>query len=509
MDIIYVIAPLLLIAIVLAAVALERWSVPIILIALGVGIVFGSDVLGLVPFDNFALTNQVANLALVFILFHGGYGTQKADFRAVALPASGLATWGVVLTALATFVVLYFGLQWDLHLSMLLAVIISSTDAAAIFSILRRQPLPRKLSSTIEIESAANDPMAVLLTIAVIEAITSDTTGNNWLMSIALFLWKFSAAPVLAWFMAQGAVRLFNWIQPQDRGHYYVLSVGVVMLIYGLAEMIGASGMLAVFIAGFVMGNHSFVYKQGVTNFSSALSTVANVGMFALMGVQVFPSEFADIWWQGILLFLTLTFIARPFAVWLGTLGMGISWREKIFISWAGLRGSVPIVLATYPAAAGLSVGHEVFNLVFFGVLLSIAFQGSTLGPMAKLLKLTAPSRPTPKFQLDLISLTPTDYDQLVVDLPGPQGTIGPSVAELNLPDNAVIVLIVRGDDLVVPKGSTRLRGWDQVTVLAQTKDHDAILNTLQSICLNELQPGEVLKDNGRKMLQSDTASPR
>ncbi|MCC7182363.1 MAG: cation:proton antiporter [Rhodocyclaceae bacterium] len=230
--------------------------------------------------------------------------------------------------------------------------------------------------------------------------------------------------------------------------------------------------------------------------------------MFALMGLQVFPSQFADIWWNGIVLFLTLTFVARPFAVWLGTLGMGIGWREKTFISWAGLRGSVPIVLATYPAAAGLGIGQEVFNLVFFGVLLSIAFQGSTLGPMARLLKLSAPRRPTPQFQLELVGLTHSDHDLLVVDILGPAGPIGPTVAELQLPGNAVIVLIARGDDLVVPKGSTRLRGGDQVTVLAHTRDHDAILHILENISLADPLPGTVVADVRRLTVPAVTPPP-
>lgn len=194
MHTLYIILPALLIAVVIASVWLERWSVPVILIALGVGIVCGSDVLNLWHFDDMVLTNQCANLALVFILFHGGFMTRRADFRAVALPAGGLATWGVLLTALATFGVLRWGFGWSMELSILLSVIISSTDAAAIFSILRRQSLPQKLSSTVEIESAANDPMAILLTTVAVESLAS---GNALQISmVPLFLWKFGAGPI-------------------------------------------------------------------------------------------------------------------------------------------------------------------------------------------------------------------------------------------------------------------------------------------------------------------------
>ncbi|HNR14449.1 MAG TPA: potassium/proton antiporter [Thermodesulfobacteriota bacterium] len=479
MDVVYVVGPVLLIAIVLAAIWLDRWSVPVILVALGAGILFGSDVLRLWHFDNIGLTNRVANLALVFILFQGGFSTKRYDFKAVALSAGGLATWGVVLTAVATFGVLYGWFNWSLHKSLLLAVIISSTDAAAIFSILRRQALPPKLSSTIEIESAANDPMAILLTMAVIEGTTS--VQSSYLMSGLVFVWKFAVGPVCGWFLAKTAVWLFNRLEPQDRGHYYVLSVGLILLIYGLTEMIRGSGMLAVFVAGYVMGNSPFIHKQGVANFSSAISTVVNVGMFALMGLQVFPHQWKEIWLDGVLLFFALALLARPLAVWLGTVGMGLDWRSKTFIAWAGLRGAVPIVLATYPAAAGLTIGEEVFNLVFFAVLLSIAIQGSTLGLLARLLNLTSPQRPLPLFDVELVTMAESDFDLMAVDLPDPQGAIGPAIADLGLPSGSVIILITRDKDIVVPKGSTHLLGWDRVTVLAHAKDHETIRSVLLS----------------------------
>ena len=477
MYVAYIVAPILLIAVVLAAVWLERWSVPVILVALGLGIVFGSDVLNLLAFDDFVVTNQVANMALVFILFHGGFSTSLENFRAVALPAGGLATWGVLLTAGALFLCLHFGLGWPLPLSVLLAVIISSTDAAAIFSILRRQSLPPRLASTVEVESAANDPMAILLTTVAVTAFKSgEGLGLNTVLS---FFWKFGMGPVFGQLFGRGALWLFNRLQPQDRGYYYVLFLGVVLLTYGVTELAQASGMLAAFTAGFVMGNRPFVHRQGVQNFSEAVSTIANIGMFALMGLLVSPSEWKDLWWQGTLLFLLLTFVARPVAVFLGTVGMRFPVRQKLFAAWAGLRGSVPIVLATYPAAAGLEIGREVFSLVFFAVLLSILIQGSSLGTVARWLGLSVPSRPKPLFNLELITMAKTDYELVVVDLPDPKGAKGPRIRDLALPEGAVIALITRGNEVVLPKGDTRLEGWDQVTVLAHAPDVDAVRRAL------------------------------
>lgn len=473
METVYIVVPLLLIGVVLAAVWLDRWSVPVILVALGLGILFGSDVLNVWQFDDVELTNQVANLALVFILFQGGFATKREDLRAVALPALGLATWGVLLTAAVTFACLRFLLGWSTEVSLLLSVIISSTDAAATFSILRRQALPSRMGSTLEIESAANDPMAILTTLIVVEAYASGES-QGWL-TVPLFLWKFIAGPVLGYVMARGAIAVFNRLAPQERGYYYVLLIGVVMLSYGFTELVQASGMLAAFTAGLVMGNARFVYRQGVSNFAAALSVISNVGVFVLMGVLVFPSQWADLWWQGVLLFVVLTFVARPVAVWLGTLGMRIGVRERWFMSWAGLRGAVPVVLATYPAAAGLAVGQEIFNLVFFAVLLSVSIQGSTLGALAQRLGLSEVKRPPPRYGLELVTMAHSELDLFVVDLPGPKGRPGPRIRDLILPPSALITLVARGNEVVGPTGTTRLLGWDQVTVLARPQDEEVV----------------------------------
>jgi cell volume regulation protein A len=331
----------------------------------------------------------------------------------------------------------------------------------------------------VEIESAANDPMAILLTMLAIESLAS---GQSMGMStVGVSLWKFSAGPAAGWLLARGAVILFNRLNPQDRGYYYVLLVGVVLLTFGVAEQLQASGMLAVFTAGFVMGNSHFIYKQGVRNFSAALSTIANIGVFLLMGLLVFPSRWSSLWVEGLVLFAVLTFIARPVAVWIGTLGMKMTNRERIFSSWAGLRGAVPIVLATYPLAAGMDVGDDVFNLVFFAVILSVSIQGSTLGAVARWLKLSVPARPMQRYGLELVAMAKSDLDLVVVDLPDPKGKPGPKIRELQLPPGAVITLITRDEQVLIPKGNTHLLGWDQVTVLARVVDEDLVRGALLS----------------------------
>lgn len=480
MSIPYLIVPMLLLAVVLAAVWLDRWSVPVILIALGMGIVFGSDVLNIWHFDNTLLANQVANLALVFILLHGGFMTKKDELRRVALTAGGMATWGVVLTSAALFAVLHWVLGWSVPAALLPAVIISSTDAAATLSILKRHSLPSKLRSAIEIESAANDPMAILLTTV---AVASLATGVEFGAATAgHLLWQFGAAPPIGYLTGRAAIALYNRLTPEDRSYYYLLFLATGLLTYGLADLMRASGMLAVFATGFVMGNSSFVHKQGVLNFSEALSTIANIGMFVMLGLLVFPREWSGIWREGLLLFLALTLVARPLAVFLGTAFMGLDWKSRTFMSWAGLRGAVPIVLATYPAAAGLEDGKEIFNLVFFAVMLSIVIQGSTLGRMARWLGLTVPAKPKPLVNLELMTMAHSDYDLVVVDIPDAAAREGLRIRDLDLPEGSVITLITRGSEVVIPKGNTCLQAGDQVTVLAHAPDAGAVQDALLGV---------------------------
>jgi len=536
-NIVYLAIPLILLAVVISAVYLDKKSVPVILVALFAGIVFGKGGLKFWEFDNMILANQLANLALVFVLFHGGFCTEKNNLKLVALPAVGLASWGVILTAVFTFTCLYFILGWDKNLALLLAVIISSTDAAAIFSILRKQPLGRKLSSTIEIESAANDPMAILLTIVTVQTLTS-SENLSFNAFVWQFLWKFTAGPIFGYVIAKTTVRLINKLTPQENGYYYIILLCTALFTYGFTESLNASGMLAVFTAGIVLGNMQFVHKQGVYNFSSAISMISNILLFVLLGVLVEPRSWfnENLVLKGILLFVFLSFVTRPAAVFLGTIGMRIPFKSRLFIAWAGLRGAVPIVLATYPTAHNMENGMEIFNLVFFAVLLSLMIQGSSLGKIAKLLKLSTESRPEPPYSLEFFTKNDMEAGQKItvftIDLPDPEGAKGPLIRDLRLPENALLLMITRrqrvsslfrktqkiislirekhGEEVkeledktwaifnkinekktfsndeeedvwqvLPPRGDTALCGWDQITVLSKVEDEEKIREVL------------------------------
>jgi cell volume regulation protein A len=543
-NIIYLAVPLILSAVVISAVYLDKKSIPVILVALFAGIIFGKDGLKFWEFNDMVFANQLANLALVFILFHAGFTTNKSSLKSVALPAIGLATWGVIITSVVVFVCLYFVLHWERNLSILLSVIIASTDVAAIFSILRKRPLGRRLSSIIEVESAANDPMAILLTIVTLHALSSADTHLSFPVLFLQFLWKFASAPVIGFIIAKFVVRLINKLIPQETGYYHVIMLSTALFTYGITETLNASGMLAAFTAGFVMGNMYFVQKQGVYNFSSSISQISNILLFVLLGVLVEPNKWIEenVLLRGVLFFVFLSFVARPAAVFLGTIGMRIPVKEKLFMSWAGLRGAVPIVLATYPTAYGLEHGKEIFDMVFFVVLLSLLIQGMSLGKVAKLLKLTTVSRPEPPYSLEFFTKNDTEAGEkltvFTLGMPDPDGCEGPAIKDLNLPDSTVLLMIARrqrvpllykkaqkilnmlndgsaeyGDEakelaekaqevmskinekrfshkeeseesgdiwqVLPPRGDTVLRGWDQITILAKVEDQEKVTKEL------------------------------
>jgi cell volume regulation protein A len=483
-DPVYFILPAMLLFVVLASVMLDRLSVPVILIALGLGVLLGRDGLAILPGGVSGLAD-VANLALVFILFYGGFCIRASDVRTAGRAALSLATAGVLLTAAATFCVLHFVFRWPLALSAMLSAIVSSTDAAATFSILDRQPLPEPLSSALSLESAANDPMAVLLSLLAIGGLGAHGPGAHGLaFAAAEGVWQFAGGTAFGLAAGWGALWLFKHVRPRERGHYYVLFLSLVLLTYGFAGTLRASGILAVFVAGVVLGNRSFVFRQCIDHFSAAVSTIANLAMFLLLGLYASPHRLGAVWWKGALVFAVITFAARPLAVFVSTAGMGLSAKEKLFASWAGLRGAVPIVLATYPAAAGMEGEEEIFNIVFVAVILSILLQGSTLGPLARLLGLEAPMPVRPLYSLELVSLAPSDLDLFTIDLP-PDDTLppdcGPFVRDLRLPPESIITMIVRGPTVIAPKGDTQLKPGDRLTLLARATSEPSVRETLRN----------------------------
>lgn len=378
-------AILLLLSVVLSRVS-DRLGVPALILFLGIGMLAGSDGPGGIYFDDARLAQGLGVVALVFILFSGGLDTQWPKVRQVLGPSIVLATVGVVITAalMGLFAVLVLG--FPPLLGLLLGAIVSSTDAAAVFSVLRSRgvQLRERLRAVLEFESGSNDPMAVLLAIGLIQLILNQASGSAL---IWLFVKQVGLGLLLGYGLARGMVWVLNRLRLHYRGLRFVLSFALVLFIYSLTAVLGGSGFLAVYVAGLVVGHRRVWDKEELVSFHDGLAWLMQVAMFLTLGLLVFPSQFPAVALEGFLAALFLMFVARPVSVWLSLLPFRMPPGEVLLVGWVGLRGAVPIVLATFPLLAGVEGASELFNLVFFTVLLSVTLQGPTLGGVARRLK--------------------------------------------------------------------------------------------------------------------------
>lgn len=455
---------IIIIFIVFSAVISKKLNIPLIIISLSVGIIFGSDVTGLIYFDNAQLAKEIANIALIFVLFAGGFGTKYSNLKPVIKPTMILATIGVLLTANIAAVIFCFLSGWTFLKSLLLCAIISSTDAAAVFSILRSRSINKNVTSITEIESAANDPMAIIFTTFIIQFVLGSQLST--ILSLILFFWQLIGGICFGILIGFIGIFIFNKIKDIDVGYFYLFLIGIILLSFGLTDLCRASGILSVFFTGLIMGNNKLPYKNGIASFSEILSFIANVGLFVLLGLLVFPKNFPKIWILGIILFLIITLIARPITVFLCTFLTKLSIKEKIFLSWSGIRGAVPIVLATYPSAAGIDNQHQIFNIVFFTVTLSILFQGTTIGKLADLFKLSFKSRNKSKQTMELVTTHDTNYEliEIFIDDYIYQGEC--KISNLSLPVGTTITMINRNNSVIAPSGQTLIIPGDILSVL-------------------------------------------
>lgn len=455
---------LLIIAAVFSTKISERLGMPVLIIFIGIGLLVGSDGLNLIYFDDAALTKRVADILLIFILFAGGFQTKRMSLKAVAGPALTLATIGVALTSGFLGLLIHLVTRQPLANCFMIASIISSTDAAAVMMITRANPLGDRVASTLEVESASNDPAAILLTIAFVELVSGKTSNPG---SIFLNLvWQFVGGLLVGYIMSAASRFLFDRLESENRGYYHVLIIGVILLTYGAADLIRANGIIAVFFMGYWLGNSEFVGKRGVSNFLEGVSAFSNIALFLMLGLLAFPRSFVKIWKEGLLIAALMIFAVRPLVVFLCTWPFKYSLRERIFIAWGGIKGAVPIVLATYPAAYGLDPDGTIFNIIFFAVLVSCLLQGMTMAPLARALKLTVPAKPRSPHSLELHSMRKTDIDMFDIQIGRESAAAGKRLREITLPDDVVISSIVRDGKIVAPRGTTVLKADDILFVL-------------------------------------------
>lgn len=451
-----------------------RIGVPGLVIFLGLGMLFGSDGLNLIYFDDPLLAKQIANAALIVILFQGGFTVKREVLRLAFAPAFSLATVGVFLTAITLGLATHYLAGLSLEASFLVGAIISSTDAAAVFSIFRHKSVRPRLAATLEIESASNDPMAIILTMAMLDFIQgADFTPAPFIAHLA---WQIGAGMGVGYLFGRLGPHLFNRARLESGGFYYVLILGFCFFSFGVAEVIRANGFLAVFIAGFLLGQSEFVYKQGIKRFLEGVSAFCEMMVFLMLGLLVFPAELPAFARQGILIALLLMLVARPVAVFLTTMFWKYTFKEKIFLCWGGLRGVVPIVLATYPAGAGIDHSNYFFNTVFFVVLISALIQGSSLDFLAGKLGLLVETRKASPHSLELISTRSTRCELLEFEVDKTSSLVGKRLQEAPLPENSLVTAIVRQDDIITPRGDTEIKENDILFILTHEEDKERLV---------------------------------
>ncbi len=459
-----------------------KFGVPTLLLFLGVGMIAGSDGLGGIEFNDPKIAQFIGIVALNFILFSGGLDTDWKSVKPILKPGIALSTLGVLFTALSLGVFVWWLTDFTIYESMLLGSIVSSTDAAAVFSILRSKSLGLKnnIRPTLELESGSNDPMAYVLTISFLTLVIHQDKGIEAI--IPIFLQQMLLGGALGFAFGKLSKIIINKIKLDFEGLYPVLAIALMFITFSATDFLGGNGFLAIYVCAVYLGNKYIIHKKTIMKMYDGLAWLMQIVLFITLSLLVFPSQILPYFGIGLLISVFLILVARPVAVFLSLSFFKIDIRSKLYLSWAGLRGAVPIVFATYPLLAGIDKANMIFNLVFFIAVTSVVIQGTTLNIFAKWLKVSLPEEEKPLAEID----------KLILDLPKSslkEFKIEPQyyasnkrVVDLNFPQSAFIVMIERNGVYLRPGGSTVIETNDLLMVLAdEAKDFDLVKECLIS----------------------------
>lgn len=454
-----------------------RFGIPTLLLFLLVGMAFGSDGLG-IQFNSASDAQFIGMMALSIILFSGGMDTRYADIKPVLKQGILLSTVGVLVTTLLTGLFIFFlshythaSIELTLMVSLLLAATMSSTDSASVFSLLRSQRMNLKynLRPMLELESGSNDPMAYMLTIVLIQVIGSGSNFDVTVILKDLFI-QFLFGGVIGYAFGEFAVWLVNKIELSNSALYPILLLSLVFITFTLTDLVKGNGYLAVYIAGMIVGNARLAYRKETNTFMNGLTWLFQIIMFLTLGLLVNPHEMLDISVTALLIGVFMILIARPVSVFLCLLPFkGITNKARVFISWVGLRGAVPIIFATYPVIAQIPGSNQLFNIVFFITLLSLTIQGMTISKMARWLKLDLPEeKEGNEFGVELPEEIDTHLDDIT--LTEDMLSTGNRLADMNIPKGTLVMLIKRGNEFIIPNGQIELHAGDKLLVMSEKK---------------------------------------
>jgi potassium/hydrogen antiporter len=465
-----------------AAVALrlaDRLGLPSLLLYLALGLALGESGLG-IEFEDVQLTQTLGVAALVVILAEGGLTTRWSDVRRAIGPGLSLATVGVLVSVVLTAAVAVWLLDYPWALALLLGAVIGSTDAAAVFAALRRLPLPRRLAASIEAESGLNDAPAILLVSALAGYLTGETTHAWWLVALEIVAELVGGAAVGIAVGLAGAELLRRVALPLA-GFYPLATLALCVLAFAAADLAHASGFVAVYLAGVVLGNAALPHRSASIGFAEGMASLAQIGLFVLLGLLASPSRLSDALLPALLIGGALLLVARPLSVLASLVWFRLPLRHQAFISWAGLRGAVPIVLATFPVAAGVDGALQVFDTVFVLVVVFTLIQGGSLPWMARKLRIAAPVTPR-DIQVEAAPLEELDAEMMQLTVPEGSRLHGVYLPELRLPEDAAVVLIVRDGRSFVPDATTRLMRGDQALLVSARRSRREAERRLRAV---------------------------